>query len=137
MAVAAVIAHRSTCVRDRVGSVLISPDQRVLATGYNGQPSGWVEDCLSCPRRLKSREEADDFYSDCTAIHAEANCLLYSDSSRRRGGTLYVTRAPCWGCTKIIANSGIQSVVFPRHSLIDPRAQAYLAMSGVFVRPLG
>jgi dCMP deaminase len=134
MAVAGVIALRSRCRRDQVGAVLISPDQRVLATGYNGQPSGFPEHCVSCPRHLKSGEGLDDFYSDCTAIHAEANCLLYSDSTKRRDGTLYVTRAPCWGCCKIIANSGVQSVVLPRSSAIDPRVAAYLATSGLRVR---
>ena len=136
MKVAQAVSGRSLCLRDKVGAVLISPDQRVLATGYNGQPSGFPEDCVSCPRRLKEGQGLDDFYTDCTSIHAEANCLLYSDSTRRMDGTLYVTRAPCWGCSKIIANSGIQSVVFPLISTVEPRVQAYLATSGIYLRQL-
>lgn len=136
MKVAWVISMMSSCVRDQVGAVLVSEDQRIIATGYNGQPSGWPEDCGSCPRRLKDGVGLDDAYSDCTSIHAEANCLLYSDSSRRRGGTLYVTRSPCWGCTKQIANSGILSVVLPRTSVISPQSLAYLATSGLRVRYL-
>ena len=134
MKVAEAVAQRSICLRDKVGAVIISTDQRVVGTGYNGQPSGFPEDCVSCPRRLKGGEGLDDFYSDCTSIHAEANCLLYSDMSRRQGGTLYVTRSPCWGCCKIIANSGIQSVVLPLFSEPDPKVLAYLATSGLRVR---
>ena len=133
MKIAETVASRATCDRKHVGAV-IERGRTILATGYNGQPSGFPEHCVSCPRHLKSGEGLDDFYSDCTAIHAEANCLLYSDSSKRRDGTLYVTRAPCWGCCKIIANSGVQSVVLPRSSAIDPRVAAYLATSGLRVR---
>ena len=134
MKVAWVISMRSGCHRDQVGAVLISSDQRVLATGYNGQPSGYPEDCISCPRHLADGEGLSDSYSDCTSVHAEANCLLYSDSSRRAGATLFITRAPCWGCCKIIANSGIQSVVLPHPIVVDPRVQAYLATCGLRVR---
>ncbi|MBE9542143.1 MAG: cytidine deaminase, partial [Proteobacteria bacterium] len=33
------VAKRSTCIRRQVGAILVK-DKRVLATGYNGAPSG-------------------------------------------------------------------------------------------------
>lgn len=130
MAVAIAVSRRSKCSRDQVGAVVVSTDQRVIGTGYNGQPSGFSETCETCPRRLKVGTGLDDFYSDCTSIHAEANALLFSDSTRRKGGTLYVTRAPCWGCSKLIANSGIEDLVLPS-PLLDEKIRAYLIASGI------
>lgn len=36
--------------------------------------------------------------------------MLYSDQSARRGGSIYITTAPCLGCAKAIANSGLNKV---------------------------
>lgn len=49
-------------------------------------------------------------YSNCVAIHAELNALLYCDRSDLPGSTLYVTREPCYGCSKAIKASGIYMV---------------------------
>ena len=38
------VAKRSTCIRRQVGAILVK-DKRVLATGYNGAPSG-IAHCL-------------------------------------------------------------------------------------------
>jgi len=133
MSVAQDVSLRSSCERDRVGAVLVSSTQRVLATGYNGQPSGWTQHCASCPRNLKQGEGLNDAYADCTSIHAEVNCLLYSDFSLRQGSTLYVTRTPCWGCTKIIAAAGIGTLMIPMGSDLPPEHHRYLSASKVAV----
>jgi deoxycytidylate deaminase len=52
-------------------------------------------------------------YSNCVAIHAELNALLYCDRSDLPGSTLYVTRKPCYGCMKAIYASGVSKVVSP------------------------
>ena len=39
MRVAFLVSERSTCLRRKVGAVLVK-DKRILATGYNGAPSG-------------------------------------------------------------------------------------------------
>ena len=44
MDIAYLVAERSTCLRRRVGAVAVL-DRRILATGYNGAPSG-VPHCL-------------------------------------------------------------------------------------------
>lgn len=48
----------------------------------------------------------------CYAIHAEMNCLIHSDLSKRKGGTLYVNGVPCFGCAKVLVNSGLGRVVY-------------------------
>ena len=86
----------------KVGSVIVSPDRRVLSMGYNGFPRG-VEDTID---RLNNREEKLRFVS-----HAERNALDNVDQSLR-GCTLYCTLQPCSECAKSIIQKGIIRVVF-------------------------
>lgn len=52
-------------------------------------------------------------YSNCVAIHAELNALLYCDRSDLPDSTLYITREACYGCLKAIQAVGISRVVTP------------------------
>lgn len=60
--------------------------------------------------RSDSHEPRSD-YSDCPALHAEANALSVCDRSAREGGTVYVTSVVCFTCAKLLANSGLTRVV--------------------------
>lgn len=113
LAVAEQVAQRSLCTRAKVGAVITDPTNQYVMTSYNGPPAGWSHGSQPCNvwcKRTTNLTPAPD-YSDCTTIHAEANALIRSDYSRRRGGTIYVTSHPCWGCAKLIANSGLRRVV--------------------------
>jgi dCMP deaminase len=113
---AGAVATRADCRRRQVGAVILDTQHRVVATGYNGAPPAW-KGCLEggCPRGLLSRAEVPPYsdYGNCVSNHAEANCLLHADRSRVEGGTIYVTARPCFGCAKLIANSGLNGVVWP------------------------
>lgn len=109
--IARAVAQRSDCERDNVGAVVVGIDRRIRATGYNGAPSG-QPGCGSCPRRL-SDSSPGSCYSNCVAIHAELNALLFCDRQDLPGSTLYVTREPCYGCLKAIKAAGITKVVTP------------------------
>ena len=54
----------------------------------------------------------EEFRSD---VHAEASaiCAAAKDGVSLRNSTLYVTRAPCARCYKLIAETGIEKVVAP------------------------
>lgn len=120
MALAEAAALRGDCRRLQVGVVLLSADRRVLGTGYNGPPAG-EPGCLSgaCPRGMLTVEQLPAFtdYDSgpglCISIHAEINCLLYSDFKARQGGTLYSTYRPCPTCFKVIRGSGMARAVWP------------------------
>lgn len=101
---------RATCSRRKHGAIIVQ-DRRIVATGYNGGPSGYphCEDG-GCPRAASSAPQGHD-YEACIAIHAEANALLFASPQERSGATLYCTGAPCFGCAKLIANSGVAEVV--------------------------
>jgi dCMP deaminase len=99
-----------------VGAVILDTHHRIVATGYNGAPPG-ERGCLDggCPRGLLSYQELKPYsgYENCISNHAEVNALLHADRSKVEGGTLYVTDEPCIGCCKVIANSGIEWIVYP------------------------
>ena len=115
LGIARAVSARSDCERDRVGAVVVK-DRRVRATGYNGAPAG-KPGCISCPRRLSGVEPGSD-YGNCVAIHAEANALLYCDREDLIGATLYITRAPCYACSKLIDGAGIARVIYPKDESI-------------------
>jgi deoxycytidylate deaminase len=141
-AVAISVGDRSLCVRDQVGAVIVDRTQRIVATGYNGPPTGFPHGDLPCDRwcqRAKPNQYTDLFkdgesmimmsrestpaidYSDCPALHAEANALMVCDRRDREGGTIYVDSSVCYACAKLVANSGLARVVILTQGLDDHR----------------
>lgn len=103
-------ARRSNCIRRQHGAVIVNR-RRIRSTGYNGPPSGHAHcDEGACPR-AQSEAASGWGHDNCIAIHAEANAILYSSPGERDGSTIYITGVPCFGCAKLIANSGIVEVV--------------------------
>ena len=126
--IAYAVAARADCTRRRVGAVVFDEANRILSTGYNGAPSGRTG-CLDggCPRGRLGHDELPENapYEDpgsagfCISIHAESNALLFADPVRRRGGWIAITHAPCPGCQKLLANSGLQTAVWPASGAED------------------
>ena len=113
LAVAETVAKRSRCTRAQMGAVVVSRDNHIVATGYNGPSANWPEqgECINWCERAQGKTPLDGLYDACPSIHAEANALLYVDRSRSLGGTIYIVSAPCMQCAKLISNSGITHVV--------------------------
>lgn len=131
MGIAEAVSRRSDCIRDQVGAVVVGADKRVRSTGYNGAPSG-REGCSSCPRAT-SDVAPGSCYSNCIAIHAELNALLYCDRDDLPGSTLYVTRAPCYSCSKAIRAAGIVKTVYPGDYYLDTDLYVALDYPGTVV----
>lgn len=110
LGIAKAVSSRSDCERDKVGAVVVGSDRRIRATGYNGSPAG-MAGCSDCPRRT-SDVAPGSCYSNCVAVHAELNALLFCDRQDLPGSTLYVTREPCYGCSKAIQAAGVKEVVW-------------------------
>ena len=105
--IAELVAERSTCRRRKVGCVLVNPINHIVATGYNGAPSGFPH-CLDQPCEGATSPSGVDL-DKCMAVHAEINSLLQLTSVDKL--TAYVTTTPCFNCAKILANSKITKII--------------------------
>lgn len=113
ISIARVVATRTTCLRNKVGAVIVR-DKQILATGYNGAPSG-TEHCLDIGCiRIKENIPSGKNHEKCRAVHAEQNAIIQAalHGVSVAGATLYCTHQPCILCAKILINSGIKRVVF-------------------------
>lgn len=116
MEMAVMVGSWSSCYKEnrQVGAVIVK-HKRVLATGYNGAPSG-IRSCKEkalCIRQERNIKSGTQLES-CYAVHAEQNAIV---QAARMGiniedATLYCTHQPCSGCTKMIINAGIKKVVY-------------------------
>jgi len=108
------VASRSTCLRRTVGAVAVSPDNRILGTGYNGALPGAPHcDQVGCLRE-ELRIPSGQRQEICRAQHAEANICNFAAKHgvALAGATIYVTHRPCTTCIKALATSGIKRVIF-------------------------
>ncbi|MBO5344674.1 MAG: cytidine/deoxycytidylate deaminase family protein [Clostridia bacterium] len=116
MSLAREVSTWSTCVRDQrqVGSVIVK-DKRIIATGYNGAPSG-VTSCLERGYCLRDQLgiESGTRQEVCYSTHAEQNALVQATKlgTAVDGATIYVTHRPCVICTKLLINAGIKRIVY-------------------------
>jgi dCMP deaminase len=112
MAIARQVARRSTCLRRQVGALLVV-EKRMLATGYNGAPSG-VPHCseVGC-LRAELAVPSGQRHELCRGLHAEQNAIIQAAKHGVgiRGATLYTTLHPCSMCAKMAINAGVQRIV--------------------------
>jgi len=113
MQIAHTCATRTSCCRRQVGAVIVK-DKRILATGYNGVPSG-IEHCLE---RGCLREElgipSGQQHELCRGLHAEQNALIQAarHGISIDGAKIYCTTQPCILCAKMLINAGITEIIY-------------------------
>jgi dCMP deaminase len=130
------VGGRSTCLRRRVGAVIVR-DRRILATGYNGTPSG-LRHCaeVGCLREQRGIESGS-YHELCRGIHAEQNAVIQAAKHgiAMDGSTAYCTHQPCVLCAKILLNAGVVDIVY-REPYPDPLSAELLAEAKVVPRQL-
>lgn len=107
-------ATRSTCLAFPVGAVIVNKNKQVLATGYNGPPSGSAH-CTAqgyCYPGLDSCDASKTMSS--RAVHAEANAIAQAakHGTPTNDACIYVTLEPCLSCLKLIISAGIREVFY-------------------------
>jgi len=125
MALVAVTSQRGTCLRRRVGCVLLDARNHVIATGYNGVASG-MPHCNEGPPYVNACSGAfapsGTNLDGCQAIHAEQNALLQCRNVYAIH-TCYTSVSPCVTCVKLLMNTSCQKLVFaeryPHHGALD------------------
>lgn len=128
------VKTRSTCLRRQVGAIIVQ-NKRILATGYNGAPSG-LKHCLEvgCLRE-KLRIPSGERQELCRGLHAEQNAIIQAAQHgvSISGATIYTTNKPCVSCTKMIINAGIKEIVY-MEEYKDDLADELLREADIFVR---
>jgi len=112
---ASVVARRGTCVRRKVGCVLMDARGHILSTGYNGRAAG-LPHCLDTGGAhdracVGARHPSGTGLDLCEAIHAEQNALLQCRDVNQIS-TCYVTTAPCITCVKLLLNTSCRTIIF-------------------------
>lgn len=130
MALAKLAAQRTNCMKRRVGCV-IARDRRVVATGYNGTPSGVTNCCDGGCIRCNADTAKGAALDLCLCLHAEENAIIEAGRDRCYGSTLYTTLFPCVLCAKKIVQSGIRRVVFDSLYTSDDAARSLMKAGDV------
>lgn len=114
LTMAFIVAQRSFDPNSKCGCILVSNDNRVLATGYNGPIKGSKDDEIPLQRPQKY----------CHFIHAEENALLAYSGSKQdiQDATAYVTGRPCHRCLRGLLQKGITKIVHGYNvtKVVDP-----------------
>ena len=108
MGIAMLAARRSKDPSTQVGACIVSQDNIIISTGYNGMPKGCSDD--EFPWDRTGENEAATKYP--YVVHAELNAILNASGRDLRGSRIYVALFPCNECAKAIIQSGIQEVLY-------------------------
>ena len=136
MDITVLVANRSTCIRRSVGAIVVK-NKRILATGYNGAPTGighcLEKGCLRATLKVPSGER----HELCRGIHAEQNAIIQAafHGVSIKGGTLFCTNQPCSICAKMLINAGIEKI-FYRSGYADEMANEMLEEANVKITKL-
>lgn len=131
MNIAKLVATRSTCLRRKVGAVVVK-DKQILATGYNGAPTGITHcDKVGCLREELGIPSGQR-HEICRALHAEQNAFLQAAKHgvNLSGAALYITVQPCSICAKMIINAGIKKIIIAG-SYPDEFALGFIKEAGI------
>jgi deoxycytidylate deaminase len=135
MAMAYVNSMRSSCLKRKVGAIIVDKSGNVFSSGYNEVPP-FEESCYGCygecyrnfTKRKVSELFGDDhehkekvmgelkFLEKCRALHAEENAILNiaksGNSSLVKEATLYTTTYPCNLCANKISKINIKKIIY-------------------------
>ena len=113
MEMAHVVSKRSTCIRRKVGAILVM-DKHILSTGYNGAPKGFRHCSEVGCLREKMKVPPGQRHELCRGLHAEQNAIIQAAvfGVSIKGSMLYCTNTPCVVCVKMLINAGVKEIIF-------------------------
>lgn len=103
-------ATHSKAKRRQVGCLIVK-DGQIISNGFNGTPCGFDNECeffdteAPYPGKYITKPEV---------LHAESNALmkLARSTNSSFGSTMYLTCSPCFDCSKLIIQAGVERVVY-------------------------
>ncbi|MBO4312157.1 MAG: cytidine/deoxycytidylate deaminase family protein [Desulfovibrionaceae bacterium] len=131
MRIAELVAERSTCLRRKVGAVAVK-DRRILATGYNGAPSGVAHCQESGCLRQKLGVPSGERHELCRGLHAEQNVIIQAavHGISLAGSEIFCTFQPCIICSKMLINCKVSRIYYAQ-GYPDSMSVEMLAAAGV------
>ena len=134
MTLANQVATRTTCIRRAVGAVVVK-DRRILATGYNGVPSGLAHCGETGCLRQQLGVPSGQRHEICRGLHAEQNSIIQAAKYGINidGASIYITTQPCVVCAKMLINAGIKEIVY-QNPYPDELAMSMLGEAGITLR---
>lgn len=137
MSITELVAQRATCVRRKVGAILVR-DKRIIATGYNGAPSQ-ISHCLDvgCLREEQGVPSGER-HELCRGLHAEQNAIIQAalHGMSVEGATLYCTNMPCSICSKMLINARVIKILY-KEGYADSLSSALMSEAGIPFVQLG
>ena len=136
MEIAERLATLSYAERKKVGAIIVK-DDTIIGTGYNGTPKGFSNVCEEIGDNFNGHRMEQVSVTKREVLHAESNAIMKCAKSTQssEGSTLYVTMSPCFECSKLIIQSGIERV-FYKEEYRDKEGIELLKSSGINVLKL-
>lgn len=133
MEMAFLASRRSTCLRRRVGAVIVR-DHQILSTGYNGAPKHTPHCAQTGCLRAKMNVPSGQMHELCRGVHAEQNAIVQAavNGVSLKQAELYCTTQPCVICTKMIINAEIKTI-YMAEDYPDELARELLKQAGLNV----
>lgn len=105
MEIAYKVAERSTCIKRKVGAVIVN-NKKIVSQGYNGVSTNRA----NCTKDTCKLNEL----GKCTIypLHAECNAIMFATPEERKNAIMFITCQPCSACASMISNSGISMVIY-------------------------
>jgi dCMP deaminase len=144
-------ALRASCDRGKSACIIVK-DNRILATGYVGAPSG-IPSCDEIGHQLVKRFEVSQqewelmedgkaatlipnhhFSTHCIrTVHAEQNAIINCarNGISTLGATMYVTMTPCSVCARMIIQAGIEKVIARNKYQKDSETRFLFGLAGI------
>lgn len=113
MEMARLASKRSTCMRRKVGAVLVKNNQ-IISSGYNGAPKKLRHCSETGCLREKLKVPSGQKHELCRGVHAEQNTIAQAGfhGISTEGSTLYCITFPCSICLKLLINAGVKEIVY-------------------------
>jgi len=102
MSLARDAARQSTDPSTHVGCVIVTPNGRIISSGYNSYPSFMESEFVN---------DNDTQLRHLLSVHAEMRALINAKESIN-GCTIFVTHASCDNCLKHLIEAGIAKIVY-------------------------
>ena len=133
MGIAMLAAKRSKDPSTQVGACIVSPENIIISTGYNGMPKGCSDDEFPWDREGENTKYP-------YVVHAELNAILNANGRDLRDSRIYVALFPCNECAKAIIQSGVKQVIYLSDkysdSLSNLASKRMLDAAGVTYTPM-